>query len=160
MIEKLERELKEAIIMPVEQIAKWLDQECERDPALVQNILDEKKSLSKCYKYIEKKAEDINKNSERVLCVDDPTVFGWAKEYYMSEEKEPEKQAAKGEKAEEEAEEKPKKKSRSKKKATEDENKKDLPEETTKTETPIEVPAAEEKGTETQVVPGGASWLD
>lgn len=129
MIEKLEQELKAAMVMPLEMIAKYLDEECGRDPALVLRIEDEKKTLEKCYRYVEKKAQEVAKNKHSVY-IDDPTVYSWAKEYYMNEEKEPAKESKKENmEGKEPSEEKPKKKS--KKKKTEEAIKEELPEENT-----------------------------
>lgn len=152
MHEKLERELKSAMVMPLEMIARFLDEECGRDPSLIAKIEDANKTLEKCYRYIEKKAQEIAK-SKHSIYIDDPTVYGWAKEYYMSEEpkKSKEEEAEKGTKEEAVTEEKPKRTRKKKKEASGENDATPIPEEPIPGQLSTEDLCSTEKESEVQI---------
>lgn len=89
--EKLEKELKAQIIMPIQRIVDALEKMAEEDSELQDAILKENRTLEECYKYIEKKARENTKGT--VGCFADDTVFDWAVEYFKTEEKKEEEPA-------------------------------------------------------------------
>lgn len=94
--EKLGQELKKHVALTVERIAKFLEDECVNDKELEAAVLSDKKTLDDCEVYITKKAKEVAKGKNTVM-IDDPTVYGWIKEYYKTsnEEKEPKKESTK-----------------------------------------------------------------
>ena len=118
--EKLGQELKKHVAMTIERIAKFLEDECVNDKELEAAVLSDKKTLDDCEVYITKKAKEVARGKNAVM-IDDPTVYGWIKEYYKTpaEEKEPEKESTK----KDESEEKEPKKESTKKSAKKEEKK-------------------------------------
>lgn len=85
-LEKIQKELMEEIVMPIQRIAEYLSEQIKTDAELETAIESkEKKTLSNCRKYIINKARESAKGSSGIW-VDDSTVFGWAREYYIKEE--------------------------------------------------------------------------
>ena len=91
--EKLQQELTNIVIMPIQRIAQFLIEECDKDEALLQAAEAGNKTLEKCYQFI--RAEAKKHAVDGAACIDETTVFRWAKEYYLKkEEPKPKAEAA------------------------------------------------------------------
>lgn len=77
---KMLEELNKPHDMAMDRIHNWIcDQE---DEDLFQGILKERYSLKCALKYAKEKARKFAENG--VACIDDNTVFGWIREYFVS----------------------------------------------------------------------------
>lgn len=77
---KLLEELNKPHDIALDRIHNWIcDQE---DEELFQGILKERYSLTCALKYAKEKARSFAENG--VACIDDETVFGWIREYFIS----------------------------------------------------------------------------
>ena len=77
---KLLEELNKPHDLALDRIHNWIcDQE---DEELFQGILKERYSLTCALKYAKEKARKFAENG--VACIDDETVFGWIREYFIS----------------------------------------------------------------------------
>ena len=77
---KLLEELNQPHDTSLDRIHNWIcDQE---DEELFQGILKERYSLKCALKYAKEKARKFAENG--VACIDDNTVFGWVREYFIS----------------------------------------------------------------------------
>lgn len=85
--EKIQMELMQELVMPIQRIAEHLQKQVETDEELAAAIENkENKTLKKCYDYIVSQARS-HAGGKNAVCVDDSTVFNWAREYYIKEEK-------------------------------------------------------------------------
>lgn len=64
-------------------VADALIKQCEKEPAFVNKILNEKKTLNECWQYIKSQAKKQAKDG--CAAIDDATVFGWAIHYFDEE---------------------------------------------------------------------------
>lgn len=77
---KLLEELNKPHDLVLDRIHNWIcDQE---DEELFQGILKERYSLTCALKYAKEKARNFAENG--VACIDDETVFGWIRDYFIS----------------------------------------------------------------------------
>ncbi|MFS9005960.1 Cas9 inhibitor AcrIIA9 family protein [Streptococcus oralis] len=77
---KLLEELNKPHDLALDRIHNWIcDQE---DEELFQGILKERYSLTCALKYAKEKARNFAENG--VACIDDETVFGWIRDYFIS----------------------------------------------------------------------------
>lgn len=77
---KLLEELNKPHDLALGRIHNWIcDQE---DEELFQGILKERYSLTCALKYAKEKARNFAENG--VACIDDETVFGWIRDYFIS----------------------------------------------------------------------------
>jgi len=77
---KLLEELNKPHDIALDRIHNWIcDQE---DEELFQGILKERYSLTCALKYAKEKARNFAENG--VACIDDETVFGWIRDYLIS----------------------------------------------------------------------------
>ena len=77
---KLLEELNKPHDLALDRIHNWIcDQE---DGELFQGILKERYSLTCALKYAKEKARNFAENG--VACIDDETVFGWIRDYFIS----------------------------------------------------------------------------
>ena len=77
---KLLEELNKPHDLALDRIHNWIcDQE---DEELFQGILKERYSLTCALKYAKEKARNFAGNG--VACIDDETVFGWIRDYFIS----------------------------------------------------------------------------
>ncbi|ORP00140.1 hypothetical protein B7696_03805 [Streptococcus mitis] len=77
---KLLEELNKPHDIALDRIHNWIcDQE---DEELFQGILKERYSLTCALKYAKEKARNFAENG--VACIDDETVFGWIRDYFIS----------------------------------------------------------------------------
>ena len=77
---KLLEELNKPHDLALDRIHNWIcDQE---DEELFQGILKERYSLTCALKYAKEKARSFAENG--VACIDDETVFGWIRDYFIS----------------------------------------------------------------------------
>lgn len=77
---KLLEELNKPHDLALDHIHNWIcDQE---DEEFFQGILKERYSLKCALKYAKEKARKFSENG--VACIDDNTVFGWIREYFVS----------------------------------------------------------------------------
>lgn len=80
---KLLEELNKPHDLALDRIHNWIcDQE---DEELFQGILKERYSLTCALKYAKEKARSFAENG--VACIDDETVFGWIRDYFISNSK-------------------------------------------------------------------------
>lgn len=80
---KLLEELNKPHDLALDRIHNWIcDQE---DEELFQGILKERYSLTCALKYAKEKARNFAENG--VACIDDETVFGWIRDYFISNSK-------------------------------------------------------------------------
>nr|DAP17298.1 MAG TPA: PcfK-like protein [Caudoviricetes sp.] len=80
---KLLEELNQPHDLALDRIHNWIcDQE---DEELFQGILKERYSLKCALKYAKEKARKFAENG--VACIDDETVFGWIRDYFISNSK-------------------------------------------------------------------------
>ena len=145
---KLEAELETAksTLLPVFPIVRYLKNKCMVETDFAALVMDEKKSLKKCFDYVTGEVKKALNSQNGWL--DDEEVYAYAETYYMTSEEEFERRAA--EKAEEEEKEreavakKRKEQEEKRKKAAKEKKKKTAAEEKAVTE---KVKAeAEEKG--------------
>lgn len=66
------------------KICDYLIKESLLDDTLANVIISQKKSFKKCYEFIYDKARAYQ-NKERCACIDDETVYLWAKEFYLND---------------------------------------------------------------------------
>lgn len=77
---KLLEELNKPHDLALDRIHNWI---CgQEDEELFQGILKERYSLTCALKYAKEKARKFAENG--VACIDDETVFGWIREYFIS----------------------------------------------------------------------------
>lgn len=77
---KLLEELNKPHDLALDRIHNWIcDQE---DEELFQSILKERYSLTCALKFAKEKARNFAENG--VACIDDETVFGWIRDYFIS----------------------------------------------------------------------------
>lgn len=77
---KMLEELNKPHDMAMDRIHNWI---CgQEDEDLFQGILKERYSLKCALKYAKEKARKFAENG--VACIDDNTVFGWIREYFVS----------------------------------------------------------------------------
>ena len=77
---KLLEELNQPHDLALDRIHNWIcDQE---DEELFQGVLKERYSLTCALKYAKEKARNFAENG--VACIDDETVFGWIRDYFIS----------------------------------------------------------------------------
>lgn len=77
---KLLEELNKPHDLALDRIHNWI---CgQEDEELFQGILKERYSLTCALKYAKEKARNFAENG--VACIDDETVFGWIREYFIS----------------------------------------------------------------------------
>lgn len=77
---KLLEELNKPHDLALDRIHNWI---CgQEDKELFQGILKERYSLTCALKYAKEKARKFAENG--VACIDDETVFGWIREYFIS----------------------------------------------------------------------------
>lgn len=82
-LEKMLEEMKHDHTSAEDKIHNWL---CgQEDEKLFEGILQEGKSISASMKYCIQQAAKM-KGKESSLMVDDETVFGWVKDYFLSKE--------------------------------------------------------------------------
>lgn len=62
------------------EIANYLISHCKKEPALMDKIMNEKKSLNECFEYIKSEAKKHAVGNAAVI--DRDTVFGWAVHYF------------------------------------------------------------------------------
>jgi len=110
--EKLEKEMKDAKDKTfAEPVIGHLLKRCEEDNGLAQDVMQEHKTWSKCYKYIFEQARKQEKGNS--AAIQDDVVYEWAEDYYHKDDKAEEERRAK------EAAERKKKEEERKKKAAE-----------------------------------------
>lgn len=68
------------------RVSQYLEKEAEKDAELEQAILNSGKDVNDCWSYITFKAKGQAKGDNTVMVADDE-VFGWAKYYYLENEK-------------------------------------------------------------------------
>ena len=68
------------------RVSQYLEKEAEKDYTLEQAILNSGKDVNDCWSYITFKAKEQAKGDNTVMIADDE-VFGWAKYYYLENEK-------------------------------------------------------------------------
>ena len=145
---KLEAELEttRSTLLPVFPIVRYLKNKCLAETEFAELVLDEKKSLKKCFDYVTGEVKKALNSQNGWL--DDEEVYAYAETYYMTSEEEFERRAAEkaeAEKKEREAVAKKRKEQEEKrKKASKDKKKKLAAEEKAVTEKAKA--EAEEKG--------------
>ena len=145
---KLEAELEttKSTLLPVFPIVRYLKNKCLAETEFAELVLDEKKSLKKCFDYVTGEVKKALNSQNGWL--DDEEVYAYAETYYMTSEEEFERRAAEkaeAEKKEREAVAKKRKEQEEKrKKASKDKKKKLAAEEKAVTEKAKA--EAEEKG--------------
>lgn len=65
------------------EIANYLISHCKKEPAFMDKIMNEKKSLNECFEYI--KSEARKQAIGNAAVIDRDTVFGWAVHYFDEE---------------------------------------------------------------------------
>ena len=135
---KLEAELEttKSTLLPVFPIVRYLKNKCLAETEFAELVLDEKKSLKKCFDYVTGEVKKALNSQNGWL--DDEEVYAYAETYYMTSEEEFERRAAEkaeAEKKEREAVAKKRKEQEEKrKKASKDKKKKLAAEEKAVTE--------------------------
>lgn len=125
---KLEAELEttKSTLLPVFPIVRYLKNKCLAETEFAELVLDEKKSLKKCFDYVTGEVKKALNSQNGWL--DDEEVYAYAETYYMTSEEEFERRAAEkaeAEKKEREAVAKKRKEQEEKrKKASKDKKKK------------------------------------
>lgn len=66
-------------------VADELIKRCETEPALIDKILNDNKSLSECWEYIKHQAKEKGKGKSSVA-ITDAEVYGWAVHYFWEDE--------------------------------------------------------------------------
>mgnify|MGYP003087594565 FL=1 len=61
----------------------WLCEQMETDDELIHGVLKSDRTIKGALKYCSSKA--IKLKTDNVACVDDQTVFGWVREYYVAD---------------------------------------------------------------------------
>lgn len=74
-------------------VADELIKRCETEPALIEKVLNEAKTLAECWDYI--KSEAKKKAIGGAVAISDSEVFGWATHYFWEENLEWKKPKAK-----------------------------------------------------------------
>ena len=65
-------------------VADELIKQCEKEPAFIDKILNEKKTLNDCWEYVKSRAK--KEAQDGCAVIDNETVYGWAIHYFEEEE--------------------------------------------------------------------------
>lgn len=158
---KLEAELETAKsnLLPIFPIVRYLKKKCMADSFFAALILDERKTLQKCFSYVTDEVKKALNSANGWL--DDNEVYAYAETYYLTDEAVFEKRVAEkaeAEKKRREDVEKRRKEQEAKRKKSAKENKKkkakkELVEQTVKELENSPVAAAEQEKKDTEAVP-------
>lgn len=85
---KLDKELKKAKDKSfAEPVIEYLIKRCGEDVGLSQDVMQEHKTLEKCYGYIYSQAQKSAQKGARSCAVRDDIIYEWAEDYYHRDDK-------------------------------------------------------------------------